>query len=166
VILVNVFPVAEADIPALLKAWEADANWMKQQPGYISKQFSVLLLVALLAVGCGAATTTKDGWDYNGPDATLKSPPLNMSEERRREILEDLGGKSSGMPSEAIQEKFRAEFETWKRKYAEALQSARDACARSTGDSGTPGFWAGYSDAFVDCMRARGWMRPSGSNPL
>lgn len=38
VILVNVFTVAEADIPALLQAWEADANWMKQQPGYISTQ--------------------------------------------------------------------------------------------------------------------------------
>ncbi|MFM9996939.1 MAG: antibiotic biosynthesis monooxygenase family protein [Phycisphaerales bacterium] len=38
VVLVNIFTVAEADIPALLKAWEADANWMKQQPGYISTQ--------------------------------------------------------------------------------------------------------------------------------
>lgn len=38
VVLVNVFEVAEADIPALLKAWEDDANWMKQQPGYISTQ--------------------------------------------------------------------------------------------------------------------------------
>ena len=38
VILVNVFTVAEADIPALLTAWEVDANWMKQQPGYISTQ--------------------------------------------------------------------------------------------------------------------------------
>lgn len=38
VVLVNVFQVAEADIPALLKAWENDANWMKQQPGYISTQ--------------------------------------------------------------------------------------------------------------------------------
>jgi heme-degrading monooxygenase HmoA len=38
VVLVNVFQVAEADIPALLEAWEADANWMKQQPGYISTQ--------------------------------------------------------------------------------------------------------------------------------
>jgi len=38
VVLVNVFQVAEADIPALLKAWEADANWMKLQPGYISTQ--------------------------------------------------------------------------------------------------------------------------------
>jgi heme-degrading monooxygenase HmoA len=38
VVLVNLFQVAEADIPALLEAWEADANWMKQQPGYISTQ--------------------------------------------------------------------------------------------------------------------------------
>jgi heme-degrading monooxygenase HmoA len=38
VILVNLFQVAEADIPALLKAWENDANWMKKQPGYISTQ--------------------------------------------------------------------------------------------------------------------------------
>ena len=38
VVLVNIFHVAEDDIPALLKAWEADANWMKRQPGYISTQ--------------------------------------------------------------------------------------------------------------------------------
>ena len=38
VVLVNMFNVAQADIPALLKAWEDDANWMKQQPGYISTQ--------------------------------------------------------------------------------------------------------------------------------
>jgi heme-degrading monooxygenase HmoA len=38
VILVNLFEVAEADIPALLQAWENDANWMKKQPGYISTQ--------------------------------------------------------------------------------------------------------------------------------
>ena len=38
VVLVNVFQVAESDIPGLLKAWEDDANWMKRQPGYISTQ--------------------------------------------------------------------------------------------------------------------------------
>ena len=38
VVLVNIFQVAEQDIPSLLKAWETDANWMKQQPGYISTQ--------------------------------------------------------------------------------------------------------------------------------
>lgn len=38
VVLINLFQVAEADIPALVKAWEDDANWMKRQPGYISTQ--------------------------------------------------------------------------------------------------------------------------------
>ncbi|MCF6250008.1 MAG: antibiotic biosynthesis monooxygenase [Methylococcaceae bacterium] len=38
VVLVNIFDVDEKDIPALIKAWEDDANWMKQQPGYISTQ--------------------------------------------------------------------------------------------------------------------------------
>lgn len=38
VVPVNIFHVAEADIPVLLNTWEADANWMKQQPGYISTQ--------------------------------------------------------------------------------------------------------------------------------
>ena len=38
VVLVNIFQVAGGDIPALLQAWEADANWMKRQPGYISTQ--------------------------------------------------------------------------------------------------------------------------------
>ena len=38
VILINVFTVSKEDVPALLAAWEADANWMKRQPGYISTQ--------------------------------------------------------------------------------------------------------------------------------
>lgn len=38
VILINLFRVAEADTPALLKAWAQDAEWMKRQPGFISTQ--------------------------------------------------------------------------------------------------------------------------------
>ena len=38
VVLVNLFTVAEADIPALMSAWEKDALWMKQQPGFLSTQ--------------------------------------------------------------------------------------------------------------------------------
>ena len=38
VVLVNLFSVAENDIPALMSAWEKDANWMKQQPGFLSTQ--------------------------------------------------------------------------------------------------------------------------------
>lgn len=37
-VLVNLFTLAEADIPALMAAWEKDANWMKQQPGFLSTQ--------------------------------------------------------------------------------------------------------------------------------
>lgn len=38
VVLINLFDVAEADAADLVRAWENDANWMKQQPGYISTQ--------------------------------------------------------------------------------------------------------------------------------
>lgn len=38
VVLVNLFSVAEADIPALMAAWQKDAAWMKQQPGFLSTQ--------------------------------------------------------------------------------------------------------------------------------
>ena len=38
VVLVNLFTVAEADIPALMSAWEKDALWMKPQPGFLSTQ--------------------------------------------------------------------------------------------------------------------------------
>jgi len=38
VVLVNVFQVIDADLPLLLKAWAADAAWMKRQPGFISTQ--------------------------------------------------------------------------------------------------------------------------------
>lgn len=48
VVLVNVFHVAAEDIPALMAAWESDANWMKQQSGYISTQ---------LHRGIGGSTT-------------------------------------------------------------------------------------------------------------
>jgi heme-degrading monooxygenase HmoA len=45
---VNVFQVAEADVPDLLIAWEQDANWMKRQPGFLSTQ---------LHQGIGGSTT-------------------------------------------------------------------------------------------------------------
>lgn len=38
VVLINVFNVDAKDVDALLTAWEHDANWMKQQAGYISTQ--------------------------------------------------------------------------------------------------------------------------------
>ena len=38
VILVNPFSVDRKDIDAVVKAWEADATWLKKQPGFISTQ--------------------------------------------------------------------------------------------------------------------------------
>ncbi len=38
VVLLNLFTVAAGEEAALLAAWEHDASWMKQQPGYISTQ--------------------------------------------------------------------------------------------------------------------------------
>ncbi len=38
VVLVNLFTVDKADEPALLAAWTHDAEFMKQQPGFISTQ--------------------------------------------------------------------------------------------------------------------------------
>jgi heme-degrading monooxygenase HmoA len=38
VVLVNVFTVDAAHVDSLLKAWEHDALWMKEQPGFISTQ--------------------------------------------------------------------------------------------------------------------------------
>jgi heme-degrading monooxygenase HmoA len=38
VVLVNLFSVDAADVPALLAAWEKDATWMKRQPGFLSTQ--------------------------------------------------------------------------------------------------------------------------------
>ena len=37
VVLMNIFHAVEADIPALLRAWERD---VKQQPGFISTQLN------------------------------------------------------------------------------------------------------------------------------
>jgi heme-degrading monooxygenase HmoA len=38
VVLVNVFSLDKADEQALLNAWQADAEFMKRQPGFISTQ--------------------------------------------------------------------------------------------------------------------------------
>ena len=38
VVLINVFTLDKADEEALLKAWKDDAEFMKQQPGFISTQ--------------------------------------------------------------------------------------------------------------------------------
>jgi heme-degrading monooxygenase HmoA len=38
IVLVNVFTLDKADEQTLLKAWKADAEFMKRQPGFVSTQ--------------------------------------------------------------------------------------------------------------------------------
>ena len=45
----------------------------------------------------------------------------------------------------------------WLEKREELIEQAKDACARETGESKTPGYWFGFGSAFKDCMKARGW---------
>jgi hypothetical protein len=43
----------------------------------------------------------------------------------------------------------------------EALEAAKDTCARETAETKTPGYWAGYGSKFIACMNAHGWIRAS-----
>lgn len=107
--------------------------------------FALWLAVACVA-GCGTASTSKKGWAYIGTDAMLRSPPPIPSGDYAPEVR---------------QQRYREIFEAWQQRRRDASQSAEDRCARDTGDSATPGFWMGYSKAFVDCLNAQGWTRVS-----
>jgi heme-degrading monooxygenase HmoA len=52
VILVNLFRVAAADLPTLLKAWAQDAEWMKRQPGFISTQLHQAIAGSSMLLNC------------------------------------------------------------------------------------------------------------------
>ncbi len=88
-----------------------------------------------------------DGWAYFGPDSKLKSPPRLATDD---------------FPSEASQQRFRQAGKAWKEELEEAFEAAKDACARETGDSRTPGYWLGHSNAFIACMKAQSWLRGGG----
>lgn len=52
VVLVNQFTVAEAGIPALVSAWENNANRMKQQPGFPSTQLHLAIGGSHMFMNC------------------------------------------------------------------------------------------------------------------
>jgi heme-degrading monooxygenase HmoA len=56
VVLINVFAVDARDEDGLMRAWQADANWMKSQPGYISTQLH-------RAVGAGTLYLNYAVWE-------------------------------------------------------------------------------------------------------
>jgi hypothetical protein len=108
-----------------------------------------LLWAAMCVYGCGTASTGKDNWAYTGPDAKLKSPPRISKE---------------NLTPEALQQRFRENLEAWEQERRNVFEAVKDTRARETGDGRTPGYWRGYSDAFMACMKAQGWIRVS--NPL
>jgi hypothetical protein len=100
------------------------------------KQLPVLLLVGLLAAGC---THVEPAWGYSGPDEGLKHP---------------LRGEA---------------FDAWQKSANRVRLDAQDACVRETGYSVTPPgsltpIWKPNGEAFMACMKARGWS--TYSNPL
>lgn len=80
VVLVNVFDVAEEDIPALIKAWEVDASWMKKQPGYISTQLHRGIAGSTVFMNYAVWDSVEDFKNaFNHPDfqETLKAYPAS-----------------------------------------------------------------------------------------
>lgn len=80
VVLVNVFDVAEEDVDALMKAWEADASWMKKQPGYISTQLHRGIAGSTVFMNYAVWDSVKDFRNaFNHPEfqETLKAYPAS-----------------------------------------------------------------------------------------
>lgn len=87
VVLVNVFRFDPEDEAAVVKAWEHDANWMKQQPGYISTQLhravgeSAMMLNYAIWESVGHFQAAFSSPDFHAalgsyPDSTIASPHL------------------------------------------------------------------------------------------
>ena len=131
----------------------------------IPRSYCAVLLAAMTAVGCAPVPVSRESWDYSGADAMLRLP-FSISSERRQEIAKELGPNQPGKPSDAIQEKIRANFETWKKRRSDAVQAAKDNCARTPGESAASGYWSGYSEVFLGCMRTLGWTRSRYGDPL
>lgn len=105
-----------------------------------------LALIAAALFGCGTTSIANERWVYSGPDATLRftarvAPDTSPSEAARR---------------------YREYEEVWRQKIRDSVEAAKDACARETGESKSPGFWMGYSNHFLACMKTRGWSRGGG----
>lgn len=106
-------------------------------PGAIGRKLCSLLLAASCLAGCATAPA-RGGWTYFGPDPTLRSGVVLRP------------GGSSG-PA------WRYDLTGWQQKLRQTNEAAEDACARDTGENATPNFWTGHGNAFVACMKARGW---------
>lgn len=87
IVLINTFTVSPEDVDQLLAAWEADATWMKKQPGFISTQLhralgpSPMFLNYAVWETTGHFTRAFSHPDFHAtlgayPDSTVASPHL------------------------------------------------------------------------------------------
>ena len=101
----------------------------------MSTVLALLLLGAIAVSGCGSTAPREPGWSYSGPP---DPPAVNLM---RNELAPKPGETQ----------------EAWNQRFQAALDAAKDACARETGESNTPGYWLGYGSEFMSCMRSKGW---------
>ncbi len=100
------------------------------------------LLTVVFLAGCETTAPIQDNWTYYGSDEALRMPPRIPRGE-----LSSAAWMAKRQDSEAA----------WWQERERAIEQAKEACARETGESKIPGYWMGYGRAFSACMRARGW---------
>ena len=109
------------------------------------RHLAVIFMTAAWLTACGSAVTKGDNWSYIGPEAALKLPPMMLRP----------GNASDPAWKKEADEKMAA----WQSAIRQAADTAKAACASETGESVTPGYLTGYGDAFMACMKRRGWAR-------
>jgi len=76
VVLLNIFTLNKADEPALLRAWQDDAEFMKRQPGFISIQLH-------RAIGGGTTFLNYAVWESNAHfRAAFRNPEFQSKRSR------------------------------------------------------------------------------------
>jgi hypothetical protein len=114
-----------------------------------TRRFAILVLACAGLAGCGTVDTSRENWAYTGRDAALRQPaPPSIGE----------------LASAAWALEAQGKLDAWQRRTQAAVNADKEACGRETGQGGAPGARSGNGDAFLACMKARGWIRTS--NPL
>lgn len=99
--------------------------------------------------GCGTVGTNRESWAYTGRDAALRQPaPPSIGE----------------LASAAWALEAQGKLDAWQRRTEAAVEADKEACGRETGQAATLGALTGYGEAFLACMKGRGWIRTG--NPL
>lgn len=107
-----------------------------------TRKMPALALVLACVAGCETTHEVREHWTYSGRDESLRVPPRVPRGE-----LSAAAWMAERQAREAV----------WWQERERIIEQAKDHCARETGESKVPGYWFGFSRAFTDCMRARGW---------